>query len=396
MAAKPLSKRLLRRGSKAWLKARRKHGGVFRIGSSDAPIIVLGEHHGRTTLDLWLEKMTGQPEQPAGDAGYDLRQGHALEDVCAVEAALSLGAVSTCQGPGARVRRRGGILAHANHKFMTANLDRMITGLDSFDDRSLSGPGVLECKAPRYASMLKVKQGGPRPGTIIQVLHQLAVTGWQWALCAHYHRDFGVLLHLVERRCYEKLIAEIIKRERFFWRCLQNGQLPPDDSQAPAPLNIPPQFRQATAWRDDPIWRAALTRLEQAKASSEKAQAGYDAARQDVQFLMGGMQTVLTPWGAVSWKHSKPSSRLDAKLLRSRLIVQAKEIASVLERPSNAGGTAGADHAQLFYDRARMAAALDRVRALPRLIERAQKPAAPSRPFITKFNDSTKDHGGAA
>jgi predicted phage-related endonuclease len=388
MAARILTKRSLRRGSEAWLKARRRHGGVFRIGSSDAPVIVLGSHHGRAPLDLWLEKMTGQPDHFDQAAQYDLRQGRALEDVCAHEAALALGAVRARRGPGARVRRRGGIWVHPEHEFMTANLDRVISGLASFDGNPLSGPGVLECKAPRYAGMLRVKQGGPRPGVIIQVLHQLAVTGWQWALCAHYHRDFGVLLFLVERRGYEKLIAEIIRREQAFYECLQNGQMPPGDLQAPVPPHIPPQFQQATAWRSDPIWRAALKRLQQAKESREQSQSLYDAARQDVEFLMGAMQEVNTPWGAVSWKHSKPSSRLDAKLLRARLVARALEIASVLEHPSNvigAEGVAGPDHARLVYDRSRVAAALDRVRTLPGLIARAQKPAAPSRPFITKF-----------
>lgn len=398
MAAKPLTRRALRRGSTAWLKARRRHGGLFRLGSSDAPVIVLGEHHGRTPLDLWLEKMTGQPDQPAGDAQYDLRQGRVLEDVCAEEAARMLHAVRASQGPGVRVRRRRAMLAHAEHSFMTANLDRVITGLDSFEGRALMGPGVLECKAPRYAGMLRVKEGGPRPGAIIQVLHQLAVTGWQWALCAHYHRDFGVLLHLLERRGHEKLIAEIIRRERAFFECLQNGQLPQLNLREPSPPAIPSQFRQATAWRDDPIWRAALQRLARAKAAREQSQAVHDAARGDVEFLMGGMQEVRTPWGAVSWKFAKPAARLDAKLLRALLIARAREIAAVLERPRDAKGPG---RARLIYDRAQMATALDKVRALPRLLERAQKAAAPVRPFIAKFNtgagfDSNQQSGSGA
>ncbi len=384
MAAKPLTKRPLKRGSPAWLRARRKHGGVFRIGSSDAPIIVLGEHHGRTGLDLWLEKMGEAPEP---NDLFDLRQGLSLEDVCALEAAHALGAVKTCKGPGVRVRRRQGILRHPERQWMTANLDRVITGLNTFDGQALSGPGLLECKAPRYGGMLSVKQDGLPPAVLIQALHQLEVTGWAWALCAHYHRDFGVLLHLVERRQHQNLINEIIRRERKFQGCLQAGELPTPSRQSQPSIQVPPQLRHATAWRDGLIWQVALRRLEQAREKKDSAQAEWVATRRDVQFLMGNMQEVHTPWAQVSWKQSKPAARLDSKLLRAELTASAHQIAAIIQRPLAADSQDLAGLVSgLVYGRADMAALLVQARALPGLVERALKQAAPSRPFITKFN----------
>lgn len=381
MAAKPLTKRPLRRGSTAWLRARRKHGGLFRIGSSEAPLIVLGEHHGRTQLDLWLEKMGQSPE--AADE-FDLRQGRALEEVCAKEAAQALGAVRSCKGPGVRLRRRRGIMRHPKRAWMIASLDRVLTGLDSFEDQPLKGPGLLECKAPRYAGMLRVKQDGLPPAALIQVLHQLEVTGWGWGLCAHYHRDFGVLLHLVRRDQHQSLTSEIIRREKAFWSCLQAGETPPPLGKDLQPVKVPPQFRQATAWRDGLIWQVALRRLEQAREKKDAAEAEWTSTRRDLQFLMGNMQEVHTPWGQVSWKQAKPSARLDSKLMRAELTACAQKIAVLIERPLAAQDP---ESGGLIYGRADMAALLVQARGLPRLVERALKPAAPSRPFIAKFKD---------
>lgn len=378
MAALPLMKRPLKRGSAAWLAARRNHGGLFRIGSSDAPLIVLGAHHGRTPLDLWLEKLGHALEK--GDL-FDLRQGRDLEDICAAEAGRLLGATGRREGPGVRVRRRRAILVHPNHPWMTASLDRVLSGLTLFDGEPLEGPGVLECKCPRYAGMLRVKNQGPPPAALIQILHQLAVTGWGFALCAHYHRDFGALLHLVLRRGHEKLIQEIIRREQAFLELLQEGR-PPRIGEAPAPLDPLPACQKSSAWREDPIWRAALKRLEHAALQRERGQAAWEVARQDTQFLMGSSEEVRTPWGAVSWKPAKPASRLDARLLRAELAASAHIMAAIIQRPLEAPG---ADRKRLSYARADMAALLNEARGLPRLVERARKDSAPGRPFIVKF-----------
>jgi predicted phage-related endonuclease len=297
----------------SWREARRCHDGTFRIGSSDAPVIVLGEQFGRVPLDLWMEKM-GHADGP--EENFDMRQGHLLENVCATEAALELER---------NLHRRHAILMHSEHPWMIADVDRVISRLNgpasnvmTWHKRQFRGPGILECKAPRYGGMITVKEEGPAKSTVVQVLHQIVVTGWKWAVCAYYHRDFGVLLYPITRAGNEETIAEIIRREQAFWECLQANELPPDTEEPPE-IRIPEAFRDATAWRDDPIWQAAFKRLAYAKDRKAVAEGIHQTAREDFEFLMGDMQEVQSPWGKVSWKFSKPGKRLNKKKLQANL-----------------------------------------------------------------------------
>ncbi len=325
----------------AWLKVRRNHNGIFRIGSSDAPVIVLGEHLDRSPIDLWMEKR-GIEDGP--EDNYDMRQGRALEAVCADEAALEM------QRP---IHRRHGTLAHQEHEWMIADLDRVISRIHNGNRQAgliwhankYCTTGILECKAPRYGGMKEVQEKpGPAKATVVQVLHQLAVTGWQWAMCAYYHRDFGVLLYPIHRKDanHEELIAEIIRREQVFWECLQKGEIPPEPDDPPE-IHIPEPFRDATAWREDILWQKALKKFGDAKVQKEAAEGIFEVAREDVQFLMGNMQEVQTPWGGASWKFSKPSMRLNKKRLQAQLATYSGKLMDLIAEGETAQAMTLAD-----------------------------------------------------
>jgi putative phage-type endonuclease len=358
MPAQVLAKITPARDARAWREARRCSDGLYRIGSSDAPVIVYGEMFGRSLIDLWMEKR-GMQEGP--EENYDMRQGHLLEEVCAREWSIMTGR---------RVYRRHAILHHPDHPWMTANLDRVISHGDDGQ-----GPGILEAKSPRYGTMVEVVNNGPSKAHLIQVLHQLAVTGWRWAVLAYYHRDWGVRAFPVARKGNQDIITEIIRRERLFWEALQAGELPPEPEPAPEVV-IPAPYRDATAWREDALWRPAMERLghahaarEAAKAALAQAEEEYQAAADDVKSLLGDIQEAQTPWGSVSWKWSKPRLSLDQKRLKA-------ELAALAEKLSKLAPFVDQEHqAELEELSTRVRGALDNNR----------NPGAPSRAFLAKF-----------
>jgi predicted phage-related endonuclease len=130
--------------------------------------------------------------------------------------------------------------------FMLANLDYAVVGCDEVQ--------ILECKSVGEWGTKLWRDGVPLY-VIIQVQHQLAVTGKQAAhicalICGHEAKIFKV-----ERN--EIVIDQIMTSERIFWSCVEND-IPPsvDASESAAkalqllyPQHIPLQTVDFSTWR---------------------------------------------------------------------------------------------------------------------------------------------------
>jgi putative phage-type endonuclease len=165
------------------------------IGSSDAAA-VLGMSRWSTPIRVWAEK-TGQ--LPVEDISNHLavEVGNELEElVCKL----------FTKRTGKEVRRVNETLIHPKYPFIRTNIDRRVVAEDA----------VLEAKT---ASAWKAKEwsGEDIPQEyIIQVFHQLAVTGKEKGYIAVL---IGGNMDFVWKEIHrdEKIIADIVRREVAFW-----------------------------------------------------------------------------------------------------------------------------------------------------------------------------------
>lgn len=120
-------------------------------------------------------------------------------------------------------------LFHKDYPFLLCHLDRKVEG----------EPKILECKFAMFAKDDWGASGSdivPLP-YIVQVQHQLAVTGYDEA-------DLAVLIGGWDFRIYhfkrdEELIAKIIEEVSEFWRCVETDTPPPLRDRVDAALAYP-------------------------------------------------------------------------------------------------------------------------------------------------------------
>lgn len=182
----------MKQNTKEWLKWRSQG-----IGASDAPII-MGRSPWKTPYKLWLEKTTGQSDFQGNEA---TERGHALEDSarqCA-EKQLSRLFLPHCS-------------EHQKYPWMRASLDGI-----SMDKE------ILEIKCPykphnNDSDHQQAKQQKIPKKYWPQLQHQLEVygssKGWYFSFDGHE----GVAIPFERDKTF---IAELLKKEKAFWECVQ-------------------------------------------------------------------------------------------------------------------------------------------------------------------------------
>ncbi len=168
---------------------------VNYIGSSDAPA-VLGLSRWATPLSVWAIK-TRQIKPEDISSKLSVKLGHRLEKVVA-----ELFEEET----GKKVRRVNETYYHPKHKFLGCNIDRRIVGDDS----------ILELKTASAWKRDEWEDKNIPQEYIVQVLHQLAVTGMKKAWIA-------VLIGNEDFQCKEieyddTLIKDVVDQEVSFWQ----------------------------------------------------------------------------------------------------------------------------------------------------------------------------------
>lgn len=276
-----------------WLAERRTG-----IGSSDVPVLVLGEHYQKTPLDLWMDKRGLLPDDDLSD-NLVIQTGHDLEPVAAMVYERETGR---------KLRVKPESIQHPQYPFMRSNIDREIEPVVE-----MPGPGIAELKAPMWATYWKWKAEGLSVAHVLQIQHQFACTGWQWGELVAYHPHQPLLRYQVVPD--PELIALIEQRCVEFWACVESGELPPEPELPPEIMKPRPEVDGK--FSDDPIWLATLKRWDRAKGLKADAEAELAMARANVEELMGDDQKVETPWGGVSWPWSKPSKKFNAKRFKA-------------------------------------------------------------------------------
>lgn len=273
----------------AWLKLR-----TMGIGGSDAGTIV-GDNRWKSPYALWLEK-TGQlvPEDISDkDPVY---WGTTLEDVVAKE---------FTKRTGKRVRRCG-TMQNTTHRWMLANVDRLIIGEQA----------GLECKTTNAFNYKEWEDDGLPNSYYWQCQHYMMCTGlpmWYIAvLIGGQHYDFKP----VPRN--EEDIAFLFYKEKDFWDLVQTKTPPPIDgsrstteaiqSQYPGGQTEPVELPQEAA--------DALALIDNAKAERKRLDDIISTQENIIKCFMGDNEIATIGDRKVTWKNQKGRITVDTKKLK--------------------------------------------------------------------------------
>lgn len=197
-----------------WIAARKNH-----IGGSDASACV-GMNPYKDNIQLWEEKMGLAEPEDISDRDY-VQYG--------TEAETHLRALFAMDYPQYRVEyEENNMFTNTDYPWMHASLDGELIDQNG-------RLGVLEIKTTNILSdvqILKWKNRIP-DNYYCQVLHYLAVTGWDFVvLKAQLKREYKSELmieirhYFIERKEVEEEIQYLVEAERKFWQCVETGRRP--------------------------------------------------------------------------------------------------------------------------------------------------------------------------
>ncbi len=281
-----------------WLKERQTG-----IGGSDASVI-LGVNPFRTKMELWEEKIadtvTELPPTPV------MMRGTVLEPVAAD---------LYVERTGRKVRRQP-MRRHSEHEFMIGNVDRQI-----LRGGDITRTGILEIKCPGLRVMADVKARGLSDYMTVQLMHYLAVYGYEWgSFCLFNAENWDVIYFDLEAD--QEFIGAITEMESEFWNdYVLTGTPPPEDDQ---PLIDIPEVEGELKVIDVDDWRSAALELQEAQGLRKAAAELEDTAKGTLKGLMesSGLDAVEIPdlarlyyrysEGRVSWKKTAEAAAEDA------------------------------------------------------------------------------------
>ena len=278
-----------------WLKAR-KQG----LGSSDAAT-ALGLNPYQSPLALWLKKTQAESinDIDPEDDTHPTYWGNVLEPIVATHYS---------KRTGNKVRRVNAILQHPQHPFMLANLDREVVGQADVQ--------ILECKTAGMYGAKAWKDGVPEY-VLVQVMHQLAVTGKQAADVAVLIAGQDLQIHRVHRD--EALIAKLIELESRFWWHVENNIPPPADGSESSALTLQTLFQrdngQILDLSLDADMNSVFEELLKVRSQMDECKAKESILKQRIQQTMADYSYAQFRQGSVSWKKIADSTMLDSKAL---------------------------------------------------------------------------------
>ncbi len=164
------------------------------IGSTDSAAI-LGLSRYSTPLNVWAIK-TGQIVEEDISGKLPVRLGHKLE-----QAVAELFTEET----GKKLHRVNETVFHPKYNFLAANLDRRVVGEKA----------VVEIKNVGAFRRDEWREGQSPAEYICQVMHQLAVTGWDRGYLVALIGNTDFEIRTIERD--EQALKDLVNREVSFW-----------------------------------------------------------------------------------------------------------------------------------------------------------------------------------
>lgn len=270
-----------------WLALRRQG-----IGGSDVSAI-LGLSPYQTALSVWLEK-TGV-YVPEDEPTEEMEWGTLLESVVADEFSRRSGVATVeCRA----------LLAHPDHDWMRANIDRGIPGL--FPGSSIIGVYEGKTTSPWQRKEWGTEDDPKVPDhAALQTQHYLAVTGLPFAYVAVLIGGQRLVWRRVERD--DELADHLVRIESEFWKRVENHDPPPPaaadaallgDIWAPAPastVTLTDEHLALLAERE-----AAKKAEREAKERAARAEAAIKLALGDREYGLNADGQIVCSWREVA------------------------------------------------------------------------------------------------
>lgn len=209
----PVEKKILS-NREEWLKARKNH-----IGGSDASACV-GMNPYKDNVQLWEEKMGMVIPEDISDKAY-VQYG--------TQAEYHLRELFILDFPQYQV------FYDDNNMFLNTDYPWMHASLDGELVDQEGRKGILEIKTTNILQSMQREKWKDRipDNYYIQVLHYLAVTGYDFAvlkaqLKSEWNGEIRITTkhYFIERKDAEKDINYLVEEERKFWECVTSGRRP--------------------------------------------------------------------------------------------------------------------------------------------------------------------------
>lgn len=288
-----------------WLAARREG-----IGGSDAAAI-LGMSPYESAYDVWLDK-TGRTESK--EVSLPMMLGQELEETVA-----RLWAAESSK----RVMRSGFMYRSCDHKWMLANVDRVVVGENA----------GLECKTTSSLTNIRRLKSGDFPDTYYaQCVHYMAVTGADRWYLAILELGCSPKFHMFTLDRDQEEIALLIENEREFW---ENHVL---TGTAPAPSGtdntddyIKEQYPQAET--DEPVglygMETDMRRYQELKSEIKALEREVKEIEQKLKLSLGDASKGIAQGYTVTWGNYSRAGGYDT----DKLADEFPEAAAACRKP---------------------------------------------------------------
>lgn len=237
------------------------------IGGSEVAAL-FGVHPWKTRYQLWLEK-TGKVDGDVRETP-DIRRGRLHEPVAAQ---------LYVERTGARVQPVQ-LLRHPEHEFLFASADRMVMATPERAEHP------LEIKCPRSWVFPKVKREGLPDYAILQGQQEAAVWGaaeTEYVVYGSDDADIVVFPIPFDPEAWDRIVN--VAGE--FWHDCVMMDIPPDeDTEPPAPVNLP-EVKGEMVRRTDEAFADAAREWREAKEVAEEAGQLRDQAKARLIELVG-------------------------------------------------------------------------------------------------------------
>lgn len=278
------------------------------LGGSDAAAAVNLSRY-KSPLRLYQEKL-GELEPDDLSDNERVHFGIVLEDVVATEFS---------RRTGIKVMREHRDLAHADHEFMVAHIDRRVVGEKE----------GLECKT---ADLRMAREWGEE-GTdsipmeyLAQCVHYMAVTGWKRWHVALLLGGNAFRTYTVDRD--EELVESLVAREQEFWQCVQTKTPPAPTTLEDAKL-LWPQDQGFSVNATEEI-EAAVLALAGLKSTAKLTDMEIAEKQLEIEAYMGNATTLLgsNKRPLATWK-TQQARRISPDMLRARFPEAAEACTTV-------------------------------------------------------------------
>jgi putative phage-type endonuclease len=280
---------------------------TLTLGGSEAAA-ALGLNPYKSPVQLWLEK-TGQVE-PAPVNNDAVKWGSILEPVIAAE----------LERDGYRI------------EYMGTSVE-VVEGFRScHPDGRVNDDGLLEIKTAGVRMSAAWDDGGIPTPYVIQVAHNMAVTGDQWALLACLIGGQRLEVRRIERDA--DLEQRILELEEQFWRHVEDGTPPPPDGSSATDevlRRMYPGSSDGGIYQLGPDDFQLVKELRDLKAALAVTERQIGEREQQLKMLMGD-HTAAAYGGAIAVRWSPvESKRVDTKQLKE----EYPEVAELVTKASS-------------------------------------------------------------